>query len=97
MLCFHSKLLLCHAPVPDRALIVQGGDGAYVQKLFPVNINLAAQGWSFSLQIQIAPGILLSFEAHGSSTVGFQPAEELKWEGERKTQPLAQSNKMKQG
>lgn len=42
VLCFHSKLLLYCAPSPDRGLIVQGGDGMYVWKLFSANIKHAA-------------------------------------------------------
>jgi len=42
VLCCHSKLLFYCTPAPDRGLIVWGGDGVYVQKLFSLNIKLAA-------------------------------------------------------
>lgn len=70
-----SKVLFLYH-TPDRGLIVQGRDGMYLQKLFSANTKLAAEGYSFLLHIQIAPGYQF-LEAHGSSTVIFQPAEEL--------------------
>lgn len=78
VLCFQFK------PVLYQGLIVQGGDGTYLMKLFAVNIQLTAQGWSFFLKIQITQGydfFWSMWEQHS-----WIPAlEELRWGDEHKT------------
>lgn len=70
--------VLCFS-LSSSCLILQGGDGTYLMKLFAVYMQLTAQGWSFFLKIQITQGHDF-FGACGSSTVGFQPSRS--WDGE---------------